>query len=443
MSLTRFAAVTVAASILCCGTADAGGPLRVFKHGLWSGGAYTDDRTGVFSHCSAGVAYDSGINLFVLVTADYRWWLGFINPEWAFKPNVKMPVRLRLDDGGTSLDRQAIIPNGQLMLIPLPDSPRLVDGFRHSSWLALEAEGRSFFFRLREIPAVMDGLTSCVRASLELKDKAPTADLSRGQEKDASANPGSAPAVTQPAASSVAGSPSRRVLHPRARRRKLRRARRRRNPRPPPPPVQRASPSYHKRLSKQPLLQPVRARNQQRSPWRQMPPCQVRRRRRKPRRARRRRNPRPPAHPVHRALPSHRRNQPKQRLSQQQQARNQRPFRRVNWPRRDRDRPLPLHLARKRQLRRIRWMRSTPRLWRRDLRHRPPLQLIPQRQNRPPRRCPPQGRAQMPRVGPAGRQNSVSQTQPLRSRLRLRTGPTLHRKRQTQLPHRRLWPSPR
>src|ERR1700761_8536433 len=118
MSLTRFAAVTVAASILCCGAADAGGPLRVFKHGLWSGGAYTDDRTGVFSHCSAGVAYDTGINLFVLVTADYRWWLGFINSEWSFKPKVKLPVRLRLDDGATSLERQAIIPNGQLILIP-------------------------------------------------------------------------------------------------------------------------------------------------------------------------------------------------------------------------------------------------------------------------------------------------------------------------------------
>lgn len=208
MSCTRFAAVTVAASILCCGAAGAGGPLRVFKQGFWSGGAYTDDRTGVFSHCSAGVAYDSGINLFVLVTADYRWWLGFINPEWAFKPNVKTPVRLRLEDGGTSLDRQAIIPNGQLMLIPLPDGPRLVDEFRASSWLALETEGRSFFFRLREIPAVMDRLTSCIRISLELKDRVPTANLSRGQEKDASANAGSAPAVSQSTVSDVAVSPS-------------------------------------------------------------------------------------------------------------------------------------------------------------------------------------------------------------------------------------------
>ena len=208
MSFIRVAAATVAASILCGGVADAGGPLHVFKHGLWSGGAYTDDRTGAFSHCSASVAYDTGINLFILVTADYRWWLGFINPEWSFKPKVKLPVRLRLDDRETSLERQAIIPNGQLILIPLPDSSRLVDGLRHSSQLALEAEGQSFFFKLNEIPAAMDRLTNCVRASLELKDKIPTAGSLRGQEENGSAKAGSVAAVTQPAASSVAGSPS-------------------------------------------------------------------------------------------------------------------------------------------------------------------------------------------------------------------------------------------
>ena len=68
MSFARIAAVAAAALVAWCATANAGGPLRPFKQGFWSGGAYTDDRTGAFTHCSAGVAYDSGINLFVLVT---------------------------------------------------------------------------------------------------------------------------------------------------------------------------------------------------------------------------------------------------------------------------------------------------------------------------------------------------------------------------------------
>ncbi len=393
MSFTRFAAVTVAGSILCCGAADAGGPLRVFKHGLWSGGAYTDDRTGVFSHCSAGVAYDTGINLFVLVTADYRWWLGFINPEWSFKPKAKLPVRLRLDDGETSLDRQAIIPNGQLMLIPLPDSSRLVDGLRHSSQLALEAEGQSFFFKLNEIPAVMDRLTNCVRTSLELKDKAPTAGSLKGQEEHGSTKAGSALAVTQSAASGVAGSPSTaRSPSPNSSTKTAASV---------PPPQSAATPAPDTASVTELPPASVKAETASADASAQSakipaavdaflpgapapaeavasaPP----------------RNPQPPSHPVPRALPSHRRRRQKQRLRQPQRARNQRWFRTVNWPRRDRDRPMPLHPPREQQPRRIRWMRSPPRLWRRHLRHHPPLPLIPQQQNRPHHRCPPQWQA--------------------------------------------------
>ncbi len=172
MSFARFAAISVAVSLLSSTIAGAAGPVRSFKHGFWTGGAYTDDRTGAFTHCSAGVAYDSGINLFVLVTGEYRWWLGFINPKWSFTPNAKQPIRLRLDDG-VAFDRLATIPSGQLLLVPLPDSSRLIDAFRRGSELALEAEGKSFIFRLNDTPAVMDRLTSCVKTSLALKKKAP------------------------------------------------------------------------------------------------------------------------------------------------------------------------------------------------------------------------------------------------------------------------------
>jgi hypothetical protein len=165
MSFTRFAAVSLAASVLWWAAADAGGPLRPFKNGFWSGGAYTDDRTGAFTHCSAGVAYDSGINLFVLVTGEYHWWLGFINPKWSLIPRDRTPIRLQFD-AGTPFERLATIPNGQLLLVALPDKPHLIDALRHGTQLVLEAEGRSFFFKLDETAAVMDRLTNCVNSAV-------------------------------------------------------------------------------------------------------------------------------------------------------------------------------------------------------------------------------------------------------------------------------------
>jgi hypothetical protein len=174
MSFARIAATVAVALVLWGGSASAAGPIRAFQVGLWSGGAYTDDRTGDFTHCSAGVAYDSGINMFILVTGGYRWWLGFINPQWAFTPNVKMPVTLRLD-GGPRLAVVGTVPSRLIVLVPLPDDPQLIDRLGRSSELNLIAEGRSFFFKLNGTPAVTAELKNCVRRSLALQAPAPAA----------------------------------------------------------------------------------------------------------------------------------------------------------------------------------------------------------------------------------------------------------------------------
>ncbi len=176
MGFTRLAALAVAASVSWSwgGSAAADGPLRPFRHGSWSGGAYTDDRTGAFTHCSAEIADANGSNLFVLVTGEYRWWLGFINPKWSFAPDAKAQIRLRLD-GGAPFDLLPTIPGSQILLVPLPDSSRLIDMFRDSSALVLDAEGQSFSFKLGETPAVIDRLTKCVQSSVALDVKAPAA----------------------------------------------------------------------------------------------------------------------------------------------------------------------------------------------------------------------------------------------------------------------------
>lgn len=171
MGFAGIAAFALAASVLASGSAYAAGPLRPFKLGFWSGGAYTDDRSGAFTHCSAGVAYDSGIDMFVLVTADYRWWLGFIDPHWAWSSTAKLKVELRLDQG-TPFPRFATVPSGQLLLVPLPANSHLIETLRHSSQLTLIAETEPFRFKLDNAAAVLEKLTGCVQQSLALEARA-------------------------------------------------------------------------------------------------------------------------------------------------------------------------------------------------------------------------------------------------------------------------------
>jgi len=210
MSFAWISAIAVAVSALWWGSASAAGPLRLFKDGFWSGGAYTDDRTGVFTHCSAGVAYGSGISLFLLTTDSHSWWLGFIDPQWSLPPNSKVLVQLRFGNH-PPFEQLATIPSRQLALVPLPDSSRLIHAFRRTSKLNLVAEGRSFFFKLRGSSVVMDQLTNCVSTSVALEaHRAPAATAgavasASGTQIASPGAPGSSKAAAAPASSSTVG----------------------------------------------------------------------------------------------------------------------------------------------------------------------------------------------------------------------------------------------
>ncbi|MBV8120051.1 MAG: hypothetical protein JO081_08960 [Alphaproteobacteria bacterium] len=169
--------------------------MRPFTQGFWSGGAYIDERTGVFTHCSAGVAYNSGISMFVVTTRTYRWWLGFFHPQWSLTPNAKPLVELRFD-GIARFKQLALIPNGKLMLVPLPESPRAITALRRAPDLYLIAQGSSFLFKLPEISAVLDQLTNCTHTSIVLEALGiPTR----------AAGAASSPAAAPPASASTTG----------------------------------------------------------------------------------------------------------------------------------------------------------------------------------------------------------------------------------------------
>src|SRR5205085_8178628 len=111
-----------------------------------------DDRTGSFSHCSAGVVYDGGINLFVVSTEGHGWWLGFTSPQWSLTPSASTPVKLQFDER-PPVEVLGTIADGQLLLVPAPDESHLIDvsaqfeNCRDRPGAVLFAEPRSHFRR--------------------------------------------------------------------------------------------------------------------------------------------------------------------------------------------------------------------------------------------------------------------------------------------------------
>jgi hypothetical protein len=172
MSLARTAVLAATALFLLCNSASAAGPYRPFQIGLWLGGAYTDDRTGSFSHCSAGVVYDGGINLFVVSTEAHGWWLGFTSPNWSLTPSASIPVKLQFD-GRAPVEVLGTIADGQLLLVPAPDESHLIDTFQRSSRIAVTAQEKSFSLGLAVTSGVLSELANCVRNSIALETRPP------------------------------------------------------------------------------------------------------------------------------------------------------------------------------------------------------------------------------------------------------------------------------
>jgi len=137
------------------------------------GGAYTDDRTGTFAHCSAGVVYNGGIKLFVVRTEAHGWWLGFTSAHWSLTPSASIPVNLQFD-GRPPVEVLGTIADGQLLLIPAPDESDLIEIFQRSSKIAVAAQERSFSLSLAATSGVLSELANCVRNSIALEASPPT-----------------------------------------------------------------------------------------------------------------------------------------------------------------------------------------------------------------------------------------------------------------------------
>jgi hypothetical protein len=163
----------LAGVFLAAGAADAAGPFRTFQMGLWSGGAWTNDQTGAFSHCAASVPYQSGITMFAAINRSYSWSLGFGDPRWTLAPKTQIPIELNFDAGPVfNVFGTVIAPT--LVGVPMPDNSKLINTFRYSTQMNALAQGQVFTFNLTGTSRIMVQLASCVRTELALETTQPS-----------------------------------------------------------------------------------------------------------------------------------------------------------------------------------------------------------------------------------------------------------------------------
>ncbi|MGO9485298.1 MAG: hypothetical protein ACLPX9_12040 [Rhodomicrobium sp.] len=159
--VARLIALSGAILFALAGFAYAKGPYGSIHVGQWAGGAYTNDATGAFSHCSAAVAYQSGVVLFVFLGSNKQWSLAFAHQSWALTPGETIPIGLTFD-GREQFNVFGSAQDATFVIVPMPQNSALLSQFRKANSMTAFAKGTAFPFALTSTSQLMPVLAHCV-----------------------------------------------------------------------------------------------------------------------------------------------------------------------------------------------------------------------------------------------------------------------------------------
>jgi len=135
------------------------GPYGTIRVGAWTGGAYTDDSTGAFSHCAATSAYASGVSLVVGQNTANAWLLGFASPSFHYKTGDSLAIDVTFD--GQSQARLFATANSPIMATAILPA-NLARTFQKASLMVASTDGAPFQFNLTSTAPLLAALASCV-----------------------------------------------------------------------------------------------------------------------------------------------------------------------------------------------------------------------------------------------------------------------------------------
>ena len=160
----------------------------------WTGGAYSDDTNGGFSHCAASVEYLSEVLMVVSLDRDYVWGIGFANSSWSLQMDVDIPVQYRFGNGRwQSVNGYAVATDH--LIVPMPQTEQAVDIFRRASLLELSFGEGDYQFDLTGTSRVTADVFGCVADHLDgtMSVPPPTETVAATPEPETTAAPEAQP----------------------------------------------------------------------------------------------------------------------------------------------------------------------------------------------------------------------------------------------------------
>jgi S1-C subfamily serine protease len=147
----------VQAVVIC--SAGAAGPYGSIKVGAWIGGAFTDDKTGAFSHCAATTAYANGTVLVIGQNSTNSWILGLANPAFHYSNGESVPIDI-VFDGQTGARVFANAASQIMITAPMPVN--VARTLQKSSMMAATTANGTYQFNLTSVGPLLPALANCV-----------------------------------------------------------------------------------------------------------------------------------------------------------------------------------------------------------------------------------------------------------------------------------------
>jgi Trypsin-like peptidase domain len=147
-------------TLLLSATAFAAGPFGTIHVGNWHGGAWTNDTTGAFSHCSAGADFANGLSLLISQNAERTWLIGFTSPSWNFPEGQPIPIDLTFD--GQSQFRIFGTATHQKLISAILPNPALNTLRKSRLMVAVGSSQRPVNFDLAMVGKLVPIIANCV-----------------------------------------------------------------------------------------------------------------------------------------------------------------------------------------------------------------------------------------------------------------------------------------
>ncbi len=145
--------------VLASACAYAAGPFGSIHVGNWIGGAFSDDKTGAFSHCAATSSYGSGVSLVVGQNAANSWLLSFASPAFHLSNGQNIAIDVTFD--GQVQARLFAVANSPIMATAVMP-PNVARTFQRASLMVAMAGGAPLQFNLTSTGPLLSVLGNCV-----------------------------------------------------------------------------------------------------------------------------------------------------------------------------------------------------------------------------------------------------------------------------------------